>query len=477
MKAKFSKVVSLTTILSMSLLPSLAQPDTTATLYSYRADLPLVDLHFLRDAVGMRVNKRSGHKQGLNDVLQSYESPSMQQALALTKDLHAANYYVNNIMWEKILPLQKNKVWNRVAANTSAALVDLLFTYKAVVFSPQWLHEEFHRNGLTQRGIPSYDETYNIFYGGIANGSISRVRDEDMARFKKEDSPGMVRSFAAGIESEFLLMRELQKDNFFNKSNYPNIALNVLLTKHAVDYVNQFKRADYNNSIDSMNYYGREVMDRDFVGWDFTAWVYDLHRPFERYEERGIHPSGTGIDRAIKTTTLTPEEYQYLEKMGRMQYLNFLSPFMLGINAVRVNEDTRFNFAVRHYLNSFGYDLTMDILLTHKKRSLLMSVHTYRNKYLWLPGIELQIPAFSIRRHTAFTFEPRMILWTQPKAQLFHTKQVQPGMLLGLRTNLAVSRQLQCYVEGEGKTYGWVAGHPYLKSNLSFRLGLSMDVK
>src|SRR5690606_16136868 len=128
-----------------------------------------------------------------------------------------------------------------------------------VVLSAQWMHEEFHRAGLTIRGIASYDETYNRLNGGFANGSVSRVKDEDLIRLKKEAPQELVRSFAAGIESEFLLLRGLQKDNFFSDSKHANIALNILLTKHAIDYVNQFKQKDYNASIDSMNAYGLTV--------------------------------------------------------------------------------------------------------------------------------------------------------------------------------------------------------------------------
>ncbi|TJZ63124.1 hypothetical protein FAZ15_02165 [Sphingobacterium olei] len=70
------------------------------------------------------------------------------------------------------------------------------------------------------------------------------------------------------------------------------------MKKHTIDYVNQFRRNDYNASIDSMNAHGLQINDRDFVGWDFTPWVYDLYRPNEPYEARGICP-----------TFLTSEEY------------------------------------------------------------------------------------------------------------------------------------------------------------------------
>ena len=32
---------------------------------------------------------------------------------------------------------------------------------------------------------------------------------------------------------------------------------------------------------------GTNVEKRDFMGWDLTAWVYDLFRPDEEYQQRG----------------------------------------------------------------------------------------------------------------------------------------------------------------------------------------------
>lgn len=442
--------------------PLSAQTPTPIVVDAYplQIDLPLFDLPFQRDAA------RAG---------ELFDSYSMQQALAVTQNLHRVNYHFNNKLWQRIIrPDNKRRhVYNRIAANITSGLVDYAFTYYGVVLSAQWMHEEFHRAGLTIRGIASYDETYNRFNGGFANGSVSRVKDEDLIRLKKEAPQELVRSFAAGIESEFLLLRGLQKDNFFSDSKHANIALNILLTKHAIDYVNQFKQKDYNASIDSMNAYGLTVADRDFVGWDFTPWVYDLHRPDEPYEARGTHPSGVGIDRAIKTTALTDKEYRYLERMGKMQYLNFLSPFMIGINRIRLNDQTAFNVAVRHYLNSFGYDLTADFFLDHRGRQYLVSLHGYRNNHRLLPGVEVERSPYTLGMagKNRLLLQPSAMLWLQPKG--FYDRHAAPGGLLRLQGAYVLDKTWRIVAVAEGKTQGWVAGNPYLDAKASFRLGVS----
>lgn len=428
--------------------------------YFLHIDLPLLDLPFQRDA---------------SDTGELFDSYSMQQALAVTQNLHRVNYHFNNRFWQGIIrPDNKRKrMYNRIAANLTSGLVDYAFTYYGVVFSAQWMHEEFHRTGLTIRGITSYDETYNRFNGGFANGSVSRVKDEDLIRLKREAPQELVRSFAAGIESEFLLLRGLQKDNFFSGAKHANIALNILLTKHAIDYVNQFKRSDYNASIDSMNAHGLKIIDRDLVGWDFTPWVYDLHRPDEPYEARGVHPSGEGIDRAIKTTALTDEEYRYLEKMGRMQYLNFLSPFMVGINRIRLNDQTAFNVAVRHYLNSFGYDLTADFFVDHRAKHYLVSLHGYRNKHRILPGVGVERSpyVFRINGQERLLLQPSAMVWFQPSD--FYDRTARPGGALHVQGSYVLSNTWRIVAVAEGKTQGWVAGNPYLQAKAGFRLGVS----
>lgn len=442
-------------------------------------ELTVVDFPFIHKAAKMRANLSTGQFNGsaprLSDYLEGYESPSMHQVLTFTKSLHSLNYYAHNKLWDKWLQPnnRKKRIFNRIGANLTAGLTDLVFTYYGIVFSPQWLHEEFHRAGMTIRGVPSYDETYNRLVGGVATGSVSRVKDEHLISWKKEAPQEMIRSFAAGIESELLLLRSLQKDNF-KGADYPNILMNILLTKHTIDYVKQFSNPNFDASIDSMNYHGGNVRDRDFVGWDFSAWVYDLHRPDAPYIDRGLHPSGIGVDRAVKKSKLSQEEIDYLTQMGKLQYLNFLSPFMIGISQIKINYNTQFNFATRHYLTSFGYDLTLDIFLSHKNRPFLFGLHGYRNKNKFYPGIEFESAPFLLtQKKSALQLQPRAMVWLQPPNQRFDDIESKAGALLQFRLTKPISKNLNVYIDTEAKTGGWVAGNPYLGANLSFRSGIT----
>ncbi|MBL7986004.1 MAG: hypothetical protein JNM91_13450, partial [Flavobacteriales bacterium] len=93
------------------LLPFAAKAqDSTCTITPrLLLDLPLIDAPFVWHAAQMNANKRMGLTDGTNarlnasDLLNGYENPSMQQALAVTKDLHATNYYFTNKLWNGLI--------------------------------------------------------------------------------------------------------------------------------------------------------------------------------------------------------------------------------------------------------------------------------------------------------------------------------------------------------------------------------------
>ena len=68
-------------------------------------DFPVFDLPYIKYAAEMSYNKRLDRISGgptnptVGDYLRSYESPSMTQSLAITKNINATNYYFQNKLW------------------------------------------------------------------------------------------------------------------------------------------------------------------------------------------------------------------------------------------------------------------------------------------------------------------------------------------------------------------------------------------
>jgi hypothetical protein len=290
------------------------------------------------------------------------------------------------------------------------------------------------------------------------------------ARFPAE----LVRVHTAGIEAQYLFLRNMQKQNFFYKTRYPNIGLSVLLTNYIVNYANQTKDKDYDVLVQDVFNDLPTVESRDFNGDDFTTYTYELFRPNQPYNDRGIAPNGVGIARYLKLSQLTSEELDYLRKMGRMQYWNFLSPHLLGISSIKVNDNLSFNFAARHFLTSFGYDLGGDLFLKMKDKNILLTWHGYQNKDHFFPGVDAQLVDLPLKlSNKTLPLTLRTMLWLQPENQQFYTDKGRAGGLIYAQLRSPKGKTWQPYLEVEGKTQGWVAGNPYLDANFTVRAGVS----
>jgi hypothetical protein len=241
-----------------------------------------------------------------------------------------------------------------------------------------------------------------------------------------------------------------------------------------LDYVNR-ATSETTDSEHAKLYDGEaDVLKRDFTGNDFTAWVYDLFRPDEPYTDRGVHPTGIGVDRYRTHEDLTPEMLDYVGKMGQRQWLNFVSPFMVGIRSIKVSPSLRFNFAMRHYLTSFGDDIQMELFYRYKKHLGQIVLHRYSNLGSSFPGLEARntVSSLGLAKGKRLLLDTRGMLWVQPKDQAFRTSKGSLGGLASISASYRNTSIWNPYVELETKSRGWVAGNPFLTEKLSVRIGV-----
>jgi hypothetical protein len=334
-----------------------------------------------------------------------------------------------------------------------------------------WLHEEYHRAVMTRFRVNSFNGM-NLFPIGQAAVYVSTVKDEDVIRMKKESPPDFVRMYAAGIEGQFLLVDRLQRNNFFyNQKLLYEFAywMNIVNSHYYVMMSSQAESVDLTGENENPD-------SRDFAGLDFTAWVYDLFRPDEPYEDRGKHPSGEGVDRYITTVSLTDAEVNYLTLQGYLQILNYLSPMMLGIRTIPFG-DTGFegNFALRHYLTSFGMDISAHVFLKKAPFNMVFILHNYANHEHYFPAIEAELVDYPFNIGNLHMFlSPRILIGMQPKDQKFKTSSPEFLGLFGLRIDFMTHKNIFPYIDFTAKTNGWVAGNEFLDSNVSIRLGVSL---
>ncbi len=442
-------------------------------------DVVPVDLPYQRLSSQMYGQHICGNpKCGLKGAVYSFGSPSMRQATALSKSFHGAvNYGVYKLWHRHDTDDPLRKLINGGGEAITATLVHLLTSY--IPLGIGWVHEEFHRNPLTIRKIYSYDDIYSLHF--LAETvSVNQVIDQDLIAFKRNYPVEHIRAAEAGIEGEYQVMTSLQKDAFFYNQKAGSTAplLYWLTTANTTGYVRICAKPESNKFTDEMNSKENTIPVRDWVGMDFNAWVYDLHRPNEAFTDRGVHPSGVGIDRYIKFDDMTPEMVGYLRKMGNRQLLNYLNPQLLGIRRIRLGPDTYGNVALRHYLTSFGDDMNLDLFYKRGTNNLYAVIHRYSNQKQSFGGLEVQWVDKPIRvARKPLTLTLRGMAWSQPKDQSFFAEKGQWGGLAGVQVRTGAGKVWQPYVEAEAKTAGWVAGNPFLDASVSVRAGLMVFVR
>lgn len=433
-----------------------AQSDTIKT--KFIVDIPLLDLPANTDNNGLAFKQFS---------------PSMQQSLGLSKSIaEAQQYYTKRIFFN---PKKRYTLAGKILRESGLAASNILIEslIAGTPFGTGWTHEEWHRAVMNKNNVRSFNDM-NTFPIGAETVSVSREKDRDLARFKASNNADFVRMGVAGIEAQQEYVKAVQKDNFFYELNLSSQVSYVFNIYNSITYVKTCSTPEGDKTTREMEEKeGIKISKRDFTGLDMTAWIYDLSRPDEAYAQRGIHPSGVGIRRYRLTTDLNGEELNYLKKMGRLHYINLISPHMVFINSIRLNKHTRFNFSAFHYLTSFGYDLGSNFFIEHKKNKLFFALHNYHNLSHNFYGIEAQIidQEITLNKYKLW-ITPAFHLWNQPVNQEFRTSVSQFGGKLSLSISAKLGNTWKPYIALSAKTKGWVAGDVYLNSNVSGMIGL-----
>jgi len=395
----------------------------------------------------------------------AYTAPSMQQSLLWTKDVY-------QLAHQQLEQTFSDRPGWRVA---SVIGFDVLMTW--LPLGDSWLHEEWHRAVLSRRGIHSYNDVYNLplFADAI---SVSHVSDADLTQLKQDHPAEFVRLSAAGIEAQYEFNQELEKDMFFSGVRNANRFLLWMNALNSIAYLDTCAGKDSDTLTAEFNIQdGANVPKRDFTGLDCNAWVYDLQRPNEPYTQRGVHPSGIGVDRYISWSDLTAPERSYLRRQRNLSFINLIDPFLFRINSSVAENPLdgtllRWNATLRHHLTSFGYSIDANLFLHTKSFDALAVVHNYHNERHAFPGFSIEIrrfplEVFSIPLHVSTT----AAVWHQPEQQRFDTQNSTLGGQLAVRLDFPLQNSWELYAQTDWKTSGWVAGNVYLEANSSLRIG------
>jgi hypothetical protein len=419
-------------------------------------DLPLVELPY--------------------NLAEGARAPGMQQSLALTSGF----YELLHGALSRVAPKQQKK--HRILSKVGITAVDF-FTI-ALPFGDAWLHEEWHRAVLGSRGVGSRNDVWNLKNIMAEAISVSHVADADLVRMKREHPADFVRVKAAGIEAEAELITRLERDQFFKRTPGWHVGLYWLIALNDQAYLGMVTSPTDSAEVDSLtidaNIKETTVAKRDVSGHDFTAWVYHLFRQDEPFDARGPHASGVGLDRYIKVSDLTSEEKRFLEREGKLSWLNFLDPNLIGIQRVAFRNPfngrrAEANLWMRHTLTSFGHSIDAHAVYQQGETRVHFIAQRYTNHERSFPGVRVELLEKPMRFGTrTFSISPRVGVWSQPKGGAFMTSDGSLGGLAGLRIATASASPVQFYLDAEVKSAGWVAGRTRLDRGGSMHTGLSV---
>ena len=371
-----------------------------------------------------------------------YSTASMEQSINLTKSFYYATHYEIERFGRKHLG-KNGDFWSKVIMS--------IFDFAPIPLSNTWLHEEFHRAVLTIHNIKSKNTHWT--------NSVKGVEDEDLVQLKSLYPADMVRAATAGNEGNLEYVFAMQKDGFFNKVNTWNYGLywgNYLVNSF---YLFGSTRPGSKPLVRFKNRENEDILKRDANGYDPINATYDLFNPDKSYTERGIHPSGTGIDRYVEFDDLTTEEQQFLRNQFALSFLNFIDLNLFGIE---LGKKIKFNFSLRHHMTPFGYMVGGNLLLKTEKVGGYFGPRFYRNKETTFLGFDMEI-------YNKWGMA-RLSGWQQPENQLFLDNQRKLGGLIQIKI-APPFKKITPYFDVTLKSKGWVAANPYLDSNISTRLG------
>ena len=389
-----------------------------------KLDLPLIDLPY-------QVAAMNTVDYGF---FSSYANPSMAQSLAVTQNIYSSFHYGMKYFYDNS---GLGKWSKRFIFYGGISLGHFLFTW--MPGASTWLHEEYHRAVLTRFGANSFNPTNRFPIGAVV--MAVEVGIDDMIRIQEESASDYVRLYEAGIEGQYVLVDRMQRDNFFHDQQLP----------HEIGYLF--------NTVNSHMYV-------QLKQGDFLFWVSGLFRPDVSHEEND----------EFTADDLTDDELKYLSLHGYLQILNYLSPMMFGIRTLPLgNTGYEMNFAMRHYLTSFGADIAATVFLKMSPFNMVFALHNYVNHNNYFPAIEAELVDYQIYLgKLGLYLSPRILIGMQPKNQEFKTDSPEFLGLFGLRVDFMVSKHFLPYLDFSAKTDGWVAGNAYLNANASIKLGVSM---
>lgn len=448
-----SKIIILSVILITSCFIIYGQ-DTA--IYKLRLSVPLVDLP--------------------QNYSLPHHLPSMQQSLDFSNDFYELSFWGIDALGDKLF-IPKNKEYSKVRKIGNAVFkygLSLGFSkYGSELPIPLgvWGHEEFHRSVLGTNNISSKNGNWIL---NRWDGTVYGISDSTLIFAKNENINGLLYSYVVGVQYEIALNQKTTLNDFYKKRTLNKNALLLYNALYVYDYF-KFSASSISDSVKVLAppHESKNPSDRDYVGADLTAWVYDMFNPSVPFNSRDSFPGGDGVNRRVGFSDLTSEEQTYLKKQKNLSLLNFINPALFFINSIKINNNLSFNLFTQYAPTHFGNDISIFVPVKYKKYDLLINIHNYTNKTT--SGFGIGTGLYNYKLSEKWESDISLNIWNQPKSFYDNAKVI--GGQISLDTRYYFKNNFNGFMNITGKTKGWTISNPYLQDNITVQFGLNYNLK
>jgi len=328
------------------------------------------------------------------------------------------------------------------------------------LFLRPFTHEEAHRSILAAYNIGSISNPFTGEVNGVTDLTLKNLRDHNLPRF--------IRLHTAGLESDYMLTRQLELIGSFGQDDFKNYMVEYWLRKAAIMqyYVLGLFKYEPGETQET------NELKRDITGFDTYGAARHLFRPamdFYRY---------------TKYADLTAEERKYINRLGFRSFLNLLNPLMIGKSNYRLNKNTNFNIGMGYSMSPFGDFIDENIWITHKSLNFGMYVRQFQNKVNWFNGFGISLIDFHpFNRFNRLSTTLAGHFWQQPVNFDFNTSKYFTGgafdadlRYLFLKKRIGVLHGVSIDLGFIYKTKGFLPEETRLDGHYGFRFGTTIQM-
>jgi len=267
-------------------------------------------------------------------------------------------------------------------------------------------HEEGHRSILTAHNIGSVSQPYfnksgAAYVKGVTDATLENLRDTDL--------PTYIRLHTAGLESDYMLTKQMETIGSFEMDNYQNYKWEYLMRKLTIlqYYVLGLLKYD----IDLAEEYNE--LDRDIVGLDTYGAARHLYRPTMQFY------------RYTKYTDLTQEEQKFISRAGYRSLLNLLNPMIFGKENFKITDALKINAGMGYTMSPFGDFIDENLWVKYKELNFAFYARQMQNRENWFQGFGLSLVDYKPTEKISLSLAGH--IWKQPEGLDFNTDKAFSG--------------------------------------------------